>query len=85
MSHPKVGGVVTLEEGRRMEGRDQFWCKHGKTSGYADHLGKVGPELEGDDVPLFGGKQKEGHSRRGLPPEQTVLASCGNAFTTFEK
>lgn len=57
-------------------GRDQFWCKHGKMSACADYLGKVEPELEGHDVPLFGGEQKEGHSRRGLLPEETVLASC---------
>lgn len=79
MRHPKVGVVVTLEEGRRKErwggGRDQFWRKHGKASGHADYLGKIEPELEGHDVPLFGGKQKKGHSRRGLLPEQTVLAS----------
>lgn len=45
-------------------------------SACADYLGKVEPELEGHDVPLFGGEQKEGHSRRGLLPEETVLASC---------
>lgn len=80
MSRPQVGVVVTLEEGRgkggREDGRDQFWREHGKTSGYADYLGRVEPELEGHDVPLFGGEQKEGHSGRGLLSEQTALALC---------